>query len=124
MRLPPQLASVLCILQTLSLVGAILLVGAFRKAHAKIVLETYHHNLSSFPATANFFYYCGHWILLMPAMWGCYATMHSELDNGCAIVSERQSAIGWALTAMVFFISVIVVWQAFQGAFVVPFEIA
>jgi len=50
--------------------------------------------------------------------------MHSELDNGCAIVSERQSAIGWALTAMVFFISVIVVWQAFQGAFVVPFEIA
>jgi hypothetical protein len=43
----------------------------------------------------------GPWLLILPLVWGCIATITADVEGGIAEVSERQVLVGYALSGLV-----------------------
>ena len=104
LRIPPKVVSVLCVLQVL----AIVLGYTLTRSNYKIV-ERLSANEPWFATmlSSRIAWYTklmlatGPWLLILPLIWGVFATLTADAEGGIAEVSQRQACVGYILSGCV-----------------------
>lgn len=121
MRLPPKAVSTLCWIQSVGIVSAYLLACTFNKCYTKIVHDSFGDRLAAMPWIARTFVTFGPWLLAVPFIWAITAMTRADVEGGTAEITEQHTRIGYVITVTLALICFAGVWEAFRGAFVIPF---
>src|SRR4051812_6988915 len=110
-RVPPKVVSVLCVFQ----VFFIVLGYALTRSNYKILervdpwfMEEVSPRIAWY---TKLMLVTGPWLLILPLVWGCIATVTADVEGGIVEVSERQVLVGYALSGLLALLCISSVFQ-------------
>lgn len=116
-RFPPKVVGILCSLQVLAIIIAVLVCRAMLKVYNTILVP----NLGEMPERFNWvlkaFLLTGSWLLLVPLVWGMVATCRADMESRVPHVTPELTKVGYGTTVFVLAFCVLATLKAMHVAF-------
>lgn len=117
LRFPPKVVGILCSLQVLAIIGAVLICRAMWKVYKTALVPNLGEMPERFTWLLSFFLLVGPWLLLIPLAWGIVATSQADMESRIPHITPIQTKIGYGVTLFVLAICCLASLHALNMAF-------
>lgn len=116
-RFPPKVVGILCTLQVLAIIAAVMICRAMLKYYNTALVPNFGDMPERFNWVLNAFLLTGSWFLLVPLAWGTIATCRADLEARVPHVTPALTKVGYGVTLFVLAFCVLASLQAMLVAF-------
>ena len=117
LRFPPKVVCILCILQVMMIIAAVLICRAMVKYYTTALVPHFGDMPDRFNGMLNFFLFVGPWMLLVPMIWGGIATAMADAECRVPQITPLQTKVGYCVTLFIVVVCLFSSRRAMQAAF-------